>query len=247
MARYGFGDIAFFLVGGYDLKGDITEITTDFEELLEETTVAGETAQTWATVGVRRGALSQNGFFNDTTGGLHDRLTANQGQEKVVCVAVAGNTAGRHVICFAGDLQTKYNRRPARGELHKASAEYIATGARADPLAVLLATLTARTDVTDSDTSSVDGLAASTGGRAYLQVTSITLGGYTNVAIKLRDSADNVSFADVTGGAFTAVTAIGAQALSIAGTIRRYVLVRQNFTGAGTGQTITYAVCLARN
>jgi hypothetical protein len=48
----------------------------------------------------------------------------------------------------------------------------------------------------------------------------------TSVTVTLQDSADNVTFANITGGAFTAATGITAQRLASPGatdTVRRYV------------------------
>lgn len=78
-----------------------------------------------------------------------------------------------------------------------------------------------------------------TGGVCDLHVPALTLGGWTSVTFILRDSADNSTFANVTGGTFTNVTAISAnQRLTIAGQIRRYRAMQWTFNGAGSGQSV---------
>jgi hypothetical protein len=81
------------------------------------------------------------------------------------------------------------------------------------------------------------------GAQAYLQVTGFT---GTSVTVAVQDSADNSTFAAVTGLTFTAVTAAPAWArLATTGnaTLRRYVRV----VTTGTFSSATFAVVLDRN
>ncbi|MEV7389627.1 hypothetical protein [Streptomyces sp. NPDC091215] len=83
------------------------------------------------------------------------------------------------------------------------------------------------------------------GAQAYLQVFAFT---GTDITIKVQDSADNVSFADVTGMTFTAVTsAPGVQRIATASnqTVREYL--RAVTTTSGGFTTCTFAVAVARN
>lgn len=105
-------------------------------------------------------------------------------------------------------------------------------------------TLTAvpRTDTTATNGTGLDFGAVSTtfGGQAYLQFSSIT---GTSCTVKLQDSADNSTFADLAGAAFTAATARGAQRLAFSGTVRRYVRVATT----GTFTNAVFAVTFVRN
>ncbi len=81
------------------------------------------------------------------------------------------------------------------------------------------------------------------GAQAYLQVTAFT---GTSVTVAVQDSADNASFAAVTGLTFTAVTAAPAtQRLATANTatIRRYLRI----VTTGTFSSATFAVAFNRN
>lgn len=83
------------------------------------------------------------------------------------------------------------------------------------------------------------------GGAGYLQVTALDLGGYTDAVVKIRDSADNVTFADLI--TFTAVTAApDAERKTVTGTVDRYLATSLAFSGAGSNPSITYAVGFAR-
>ena len=86
---------------------------------------------------------------------------------------------------------------------------------------------------------------ASFGAQAYLQVTAFT---GTDVTIKIQDSADNVTFADVTSLAFAQTTAAHtAQRISISNTatVRRYVTA--TLTTAGGFTALSAAVVIVKN
>lgn len=85
--------------------------------------------------------------------------------------------------------------------------------------------------------------AASTfGAQFYLQSFALT---GTSCTVTIEDSADNVSFAAVTGGAFTAFTGPGDQRLQTArgATVRRYLRA----VTSGTFSSATFAVAAVRN
>lgn len=83
------------------------------------------------------------------------------------------------------------------------------------------------------------------GGAGYLQVTDVTLGGYTNVLVKVRDSADDITYGDLLS--FTAVTARSAERVAVAGDVERHLAIGWDFVGSGTGQSITFFAGFARN
>jgi len=83
------------------------------------------------------------------------------------------------------------------------------------------------------------------GAQLYLHVFSFA---GTDVMVKVQDSADGVTYADLTGAAFTAVTAApGWQriATSNAATVRRYLRVATTTSGGFT--SCQFAVSLVRN
>lgn len=111
----------------------------------------------------------------------------------------------------------------------------------------VLLTAGKRTDTAATIGTGVDLTTVSTafGAQAYLQVFSFT---GTDVTIKVQDSADNATFADVTGLTFTAVTT-GPQTQRLAtaagATIRRYV--RATTTTSGGVTSVQFAVSFIRN
>ena len=100
---------------------------------------------------------------------------------------------------------------------------------------------------TTTGASKNDAAATTAGWMAHLHVTAVT-GAPTSWTVKLQDSADGSSWADVAGGGFTATTTPAAQRLASAAgaTLRQYVRYVATVVG-GTTPTITFGLAYARN
>lgn len=94
-----------------------------------------------------------------------------------------------------------------------------------------------------------NGASSAFGMQAYLQDFGFAQATGSDVTISLQDSADNVTFAALTGGGFTQITtsAVGTQRIATANTatVRQYVEVALATTG-GYGQ-VSFAVAFMRN
>ncbi|MFG3276243.1 hypothetical protein [Streptomyces luteogriseus] len=103
-----------------------------------------------------------------------------------------------------------------------------------------------RTDTEATDGTGIDTTAsADFGGQAYLQVFAFD---GTDATVKIQDSADNATFTDVAGLAFTEITAGPASeriAIANTDTIRRYVRVITETTGGFT--ELAFAVNFIKN
>jgi hypothetical protein len=246
MARYG-SDDAFILVDGYNLSGLTTTGTAEIEAITEATHGLGDSWEEQSYVGLKRAMLTQEGFYDDAALQSNVALVGSEGLSRLALFGLEGNVIGEKAIAYMGALESKTVRIATRGELHKLNVEYVGNGAVHD--AIILHALGAE-DASPANTqsASVDNAAQSTTGAvAFLQVTSLTLGGYTNCIIQVDDSANNSAWLAVSGGAFTAVTAAPtAQTLVIPGTIRRYLSVSWAFTGAGSGESVSFIVGVTR-
>lgn len=81
---------------------------------------------------------------------------------------------------------------------------------------------------------------------AHLHVPALTLGGYTNLIVKVRHSSDNATFTDA--GTFSAITVAGtAASVTITGQIKRYRAMSWAWTGAGSGQSAIPYVAISNN
>lgn len=243
MGRFGPADVDFLIINGMDVLGDATQFEDSREALTEEITPLGDSAETHAYIGVKRYSASQQGFYNDAANRSNAALVGLT-TAKILTLATEGNTIGKPVIC-SKLVEVQYDRQISRGALHKANAQYIS--AEGHDEALILHALGARTSSDDTEASSVDGTAQSTaGGTAYLQVTALTLGGYDSVTITVLDDADNSgSFGSLV--AFTNVTAIGAERVTVSGTVERYLAVSWAFNGTGSNPSITFMVGFKRN
>lgn len=246
--RYNSSNIAFLLIDGYSVLGVTTDLSEEYDAKTEETTPLGSADETHAFTGLVSAKMSQSGFFDDVAGSSNDALVAGNGSSRVVCYGVEGNTIGQNFVGFAGALQTNYKRSPKVGELHKASADYIGSGVKDE--GKILHALGAETTATgNTQATSVDNAAQSTdGGSGYLELSALTLGGYTSLQVVLEHSVDNITYADHGSGSFTAkTTAPAAQRIALSGTIYRYTSCRWAFLGAGTGETATFMAGIVRS
>lgn len=237
-------NVAFLIVDGYDLLGTATMIT---DEGLERETVEklylGQSLRGKRLTGVSRaGQITQDGSFDHAVGASHEVLKAG-GQNRVLSYALAGNTIGEHFVGAVCD-QVAYRPTPVPGDFTEANAVY---NIKEHERGLLLATLAQRGAAGNTESTAVDnGAASSGGGVAYLQCTQLTLGGYTNLVVKVRHSTNGSTWADL--ASFTALTARGGQRLAIAtDPINRYLAISWAWTGSGSGQTATFAVGFYRN
>jgi len=252
MPKYGSDDV-FLLVDGHDLSGLTFELELNKETEVEETHGFGDSWVEVETTDINRGGVTQRGWYDDATDKTSDALVANPGVSRVLLAGIEGNVQGGAAVGFQGAMQRNIARNPARGELTKISAEYLSDGEVDDVDHEIVQTLSAEAgDGATSDGSWDNGGASANGGAAYLEVTALALGGYTNVEVKLQESSDDGTdpWADVAGGTFTVVTtAPNAERLVLAPllAIEQYVRVLLTWNGAGSSESITLIVTLVRD
>jgi len=239
MAKYGSANVAFFAVDGYDLKGVSTTLADVTTAATEETHGLGDSWVEHMPAGLRSATLSAEGFYDDATDASNAALVGKETTERVVCYGYEGNTNGQQMIGHVGAYGGTYTRTAARGELTKANAEWTITGQKDD--AVILHALGAET-ATGSATAVDQAASTAAGGAGYLQITASS-GTSPTVDVKIRDSADNSTFADLI--TFTQATGRTAERKTVAGTINRYV--QATWTHGGTSPSFTMLVGLARD
>lgn len=240
--KHGSPECAVFLIGGYNLLANSPQsVSRKVQEGIQRADGLGDSWESSVNTGLATGQFTQDGaFFDDTTNDMHTALKASNGASRVGLIVWAGNVLGASCTGFAGVLNTAYEVLGQLAGLTKANATYGVSGqVEASVVLQPLAALTTTTIGTGVDNTA----SSASGGAVYLEATALS--GFTSVAVKLQDSADNSSWADVSGGAFTAVTAApNAQRIAISGTIRRYTRSVVTPTGAGS---VTAIVAVARN
>lgn len=234
----GLGD--YCLIDGYDFSGDIGSLSRiGGGPALSE--VTGITKSATERLGLLRdGGIDFSAWFNPSVGQAHDILTElPYGDRQVTyCRGLGlGNQAASLVA-----KQLNYDpSRAADGALTLA----VSTQANAYGLE-WGEQLTAgkRTDTGATNGASIDFGAVSTlfGWQAYAHLIALT---GTDITLTIEDSADNATFATLTGGAFTAFTAVGAARIQggRTATVRRYV----RLATTGTFTSATFLVNFVRN
>lgn len=234
----GLGDQLF--ISGVDIGADINSIgglSTPRQTLPGTAITQSAEARMF---GVRDGSAEFTAYFNASTGETHDTLQTLPSTD-VHLMYLRGAALDSKAIGLVGK-QIDYA--PTRGDdgslLFNVSAQANAFGLDwCRQLTAGKVTHSSATNVTAIDTTA----SASFGFQAYLQVFSLASGTAT---VTIEDSADNVSFAAVTNGAFTNVTTKTVeriQSSSATATVRRYVRVATS----GTFSNLVFAVCINKN
>lgn len=233
----GLGD--HFLIDGYDLSGDIGSLSNiGGGPAASEVTGIDKLAPERLGL-LRTGTIDFSAWFNKAANQAHPVLSALPRTDRIAtyCRGYAlGAPAATHVAAQIG-----YD--PTRGQ---DGALSIAVATQSNGYGLewgIQASAGLRTDTTATNGASIDNAASTAFGlQAYLHVLSIT---GTSVTVTIQDSADNASFAAVTGGAFTAATARGSQRIATANnaTVRRYLRVATS----GTFTNAVFLVQVVRN
>ncbi|HUM06356.1 MAG TPA: hypothetical protein VLT90_12905, partial [Terriglobales bacterium] len=169
------------------------------------------------------------GFFNPTIGGLHNALASLPTTDAVATYCNGVALGAPSAACIGKSIDYGVTR--GNDGMINVACDVQSNGFGLEW--GFSATPCVRVDTTATNGASVDTLAsASFGGQAYLQVTLFT---GTDATVKIQDSADNSSFADVASFAFPQITSSTPLSTRIAlantATIRRYVRVATVTTG----------------
>lgn len=231
-------------VAGYDLSGDIGSLSRigGGPTPIPLTGIDREAHE--RTGGLRDGAIGFTAYFNPSAGRAHPRLASLPGADQIVTYgrgAVAGRAAASMVA-----KQINYDGSRGADGAFTLDTEALGSGFGLEWGTLLTAWPRADTGATNG--ASVDlGAAGTFGLQAYLQVFGFT---GTDVTIKLQQSSDNGgadAWADVTSGAFTAVTAGPTSqriATSAAQAVERYLRVVTVTTSGFTALSFVVSVCV---
>jgi len=239
----GLGDNLY--IAGFDASGDIQQLGNigGGPALLNFTPI--NVAAYARQGGLRDGRIEYTAFFNHVpvTGGTHEKLAALPRMDQIVTYC-RGTTLGADAASL---VSKQINYDPSRADdgmlTFGVSAQANGYGLEwGNQLTAGIRTDTAATNGTGIDTLA----AASFGGQAYLQAFNFT---GTDVTVKIQDSADNATFADVAGFNFTQITGGTPRAERIAlgntATLRRYLRAATVTTGGFT--SLSFAVNVIKN
>lgn len=179
--------------------------------------------------GLRDGSMALTAFFNTTAGQAHPVLSALPTTDTILTYAVRASAVGDSAASIIAKQVNYDGTRAADGMLtfsvDAQSAQEGVTWGKLGTAGVIDVTTT-------GDQASIDNGAASTDGlRAFIHVTEFT---GTNATVLIEESSDDGggdAFATI--ASFTSVTGVGAEAISVAGAVERYLRVAvtvDNFT-----------------
>lgn len=231
-----------FYAAGYDLSGDVQSLGRigGGPAALDVTAINKSAFERLG--GKRDGSIEFVTFFDDATGAAHDILH-DLPRTDVVMSYFRGTTLGNPAAGLVGKQVNYDGTRDADGNFTLA-VQALANGYGIEwgrSLTAGIRTDTEATNGTGIDTSA----SASFGGQAYLHVFGFT---GTDVTIKIQDSADDNTYADVTGFAFTEVTSGPTSERIATGTtetLDRYLRVVTVTTGGFSD--LDFAVIVVKN
>lgn len=231
----GLGDA--LLVAGVDLSGDIGALGNVHggPALMDVTGI--DKAGIERICGLFESGIDYSAWFNPT--GAHPELAALPTESQVITYC-----RGRQLGSPAASVVAKQIDYPGkRGNDGALGFDVSSQGSDGTPLEWgVLATPGIRTDATATNGAGIDGGAASAFGlTAYVHLLDFA---GTSVTIKLQDSADGATFADIPGATFGALSAVGATRIETAtnAAVRRHVRV----VTTGTFTAATFAVAFVR-
>ncbi len=250
MTTYNGSDVAFFLADGYSIRDYLLTLKSTAKGETQDKTPLGWQFKRNLFAGIIDVALECSLLYDDAVGASDDYLrnlaTGNAFTADVVCYGLETNTAGKRFVGLQSMNVEADSRGAKKGDIHEMEVSYSNSneyGQQDGTIIMPLQTVTAAGNTTGVD----NGADTTDGGIVYLQVPAITLGGYTNWSLKLQDSADNITFADVAGAsAKTFTTSPGSALMAVTGTIRRYTRILYALTGAGADPSLTAFCGLVR-
>lgn len=243
MVLYGGDKVSFFLIGGREVVGRLTDFDDRREARTEESHGLGAGWAETAFVGVREGEITQQGFYDDAVGSVHEALST-AGATAVLSYCLEGTATGVNFVGWRGALQVNYERQQERDALTKARATYRTGEGAAVEQGKVIRTWKKWAATGNTTANMVDCVACSTaGGVGYLQHQAAS----GEAIIRLLHSEDGNAWDTLLE--FTKLTSgYGAQAVPFAGSVNQYIAADYT-TATATGKVgaLTAMVGLVRN
>ncbi len=218
------------LFGAFDLTSYFNSFSFSRDTNAISTTMFGDDNESYI-AGIDTSQIDISGLFDGGTDAVDEELANAFSVTTATPLSVFqnGTTAGEPCVLLDSKIQN-YTIDSSVSDAVAVSSSF--TG---DNFGRGLS-LYALTDTSATATTTAVDFGSSTtfGGQAFIHITAHSS---ANIAVKLQSSADNASFADVTGGGFTAITGTGSERIAPTGTINRYVrLVVTVTSGSATFQ-----------
>jgi hypothetical protein len=218
------------------LTGYLNQYSSGRSQQAINTTTFGNDDEAY-TPGLLSASLTVGGLFDGDAGASDATFSTmvDSQSTNLVTVGHGGDAIGDGAYLFNG-VCTNYGITGAHNDAVRLNVGF--EGSAAVRNGVMLHAVGAETGT--GNYASVDQTASSTfGGVANLHVTAFT---GTNVTIKIQDSANDSTWADLI--TFSSVTGTTQERATVTGSVDRYV---RAIISAGTFTSVTFAVAFARN
>ena len=222
------------LFGAFDLSSYFNSASFSREQEVSETTTFGSSQATYIQ-STETATASLGGFIDLGTDAVDEELQAVIGSASAAPLSIyqGGDTAGNKVVLLNSRIQN-YTIDSSVADAVGVSATF--TGDNfGNGKSLYALTNTSAT----ANTTAVDfGASSSLGGQAQLHCTAHSS---ANISVKIQSSADNSSFADVSGFSFTAISGITAERIATTNTVNRYVRLAITVTSGSATFSVGYA------
>ena len=219
--------------GVYDISGDVGAITNWSTPVAVLDVTGIDKSATERLQGLVSGEVGFTAYFNDASGAAHAALRApTAGAPVTWCF---GSTVGDTAGMFQGE---GLDYSPTRGNDGALTFDVTMDTYTTLPVWGVMLTPGLKTDTGAANGATLDQAAQTTAGaEAQLHVTAFT---GSNFTATIQDSSNGSSWGTLV--AFTQVTDVGSERVTITGTVDRYVRV----ISAGTFNPVNFAVSFRR-
>jgi hypothetical protein len=230
------GKDAKVLVDQFDMSADLTQYNFGLSTQTVDVTTFSNADRVYLP-GLNEGSISVQGVFNNATDRTDEELSALRGAETVISASPQSFAAIGDQAHMVNGFLDDYSPRSTVND-----AVRFSSGVTASAGAFLGVTIHHNNQESTTGTfASVDAGASyapsTNGAAAFLHVTQFD---GTNATVTIEDAATEPTYGSLV--AFTQVTAVGSEKVTVAGNVERFV--RINLTGTFT--TITFVVTFAR-
>lgn len=222
------------ILAQYDVSAFLNGASYAMTSDTAETTAFGANARSYIP-SFPGGTATLSGMFDGTATGIDAILQSIQSGANPVPLTIAAQGIANGNRAFVANIyETNYNITSPVNDVVAISADF--TYASRMGAGYVLRNYTSTMAGSGNGTSVDYSTTTSSGGVANLHVITNTRDA-GSITVNVQDSADNVTFATVTGGTFTAVNGgvLSSQNLIIPGAVRQYVRINWTVTGGTIG------------
>ena len=230
------GKDAKVLIDEFDMSSDLTQYNFGLATQTVDVTTMGAADRVYL-AGLNEGSISVQGVFNNATDATDEELSALRGVETVISASPQSFTAIGDRVHMVNGFLDDYSPRSTVNDAVRFSSGVTASAGAFFGRALHHNFQESSTGTLASIDAGASYAPSTNGAVAFLHVTEFN---GTDATVTIEDAATEPTYGSLV--AFTQVTALGSEKVSVAGNVERFT--RINLTGTFT--TITFVVSFAR-